>query len=290
MVKVLVCGAKGQLGSNLKELSIHYPDIFFDFTDIEELDILDSLSLNHYVKQQRPGFIINCAAFTQVDKAETEREKAFLLNAEAVKNLLIAARQCDARLIHISTDYVFNGKNYIPYKENDLPDPDSVYGLSKLKGEMYLADSHSSLIIRTSWLYSNYGHNFFKTVLRLANEKDEIKMVNDQVGTPTWAGDLAAAILQIVVSTSEDSSRFIHGIYHFSNEGVASWYDFAKEIIDLSGSKTQVLPIETSDYPLLAPRPYYSVLNKKKIRDTFGISIMHWKDSLKKCLSLQEEV
>jgi dTDP-4-dehydrorhamnose reductase len=283
MTKILVCGAKGQLGSSLSELAVNYPDFTFDFTDVEELDILDSISLNLYVKETRPGFIIN-AAYTLVDKAETEHEKAFLLNAEAVKNLLNASYLSDSRLIHISTDYVFNGRNHIPYKENDIPDPDSVYGQSKLKGEMYLADSPSALIIRTSWLYSQFGHNFMKTVLRLGSEKDEVRMIYDQVGTPTMAGDLADAILQIVKITSEDASRFIPGIYHYSNEGITSWYDFAKEIIDLSGLKTRVLPIETSDYPLPAPRPQYSVLNKKKIQDTFGIGIPHWKDSLKKCI------
>lgn len=284
MTKILVCGAKGQLGSSFSELANHYPDFTFDFTDVEELDILDPVSLNLYVKQSQPAFIINCAAFTAVDKAETEKEKAFLLNAEAVKNLLNASHQSYAKLIHISTDYVFNGRNHIPYKESDLPDPDSVYGLSKLKGEMYVADSPSAIVIRTSWLYSQFGHNFMKTVLRMGNEREEIKMVYDQVGTPTLALDLADAILKIVKVTTENSTRFIPGIYHYSNEGVASWYDFAKEIIDLAGLKTRVLPIETSDYPLPAPRPQYSVLNKKKIRDTFGISIPHWKDSLRKCL------
>jgi dTDP-4-dehydrorhamnose reductase len=284
MTKILVCGAKGQLGSSIKEIAGSSPDFRFDFTDVEELDILDSISLNLYVKETKPGFIINCAAYTQVDKAETEQDKAFLLNADAVRNLLNAAHHCDARLIHISTDYVFSGRNHLPYKETDLPDPDSVYGLSKLKGEMNLGDADSAMIIRTSWLYSLYGHNFLKTILRLGNEKDQIKMVCDQIGTPTFAGDLAEAILRIIKGSTEDSSHFKSGIYHYSNEGVASWYDFAKEIIDLAGLKTRVLPIETDEYPLPAPRPQYSVLNKKKIRDTFGIVIPHWKDSLENVL------
>lgn len=284
MKNILICGAKGQLGSSFRELAVDFPEFSFDFTDIEELDILDSVSLNLYVKETHPDFIINCAAFTLVDKAETDREKAFLLNAEAVKNLLKATSQIDAKLIHISTDYVFNGKSYLPYKESDIPDPDSVYGLSKLKGEIYLVNSPSAIIIRTSWLYSNYGHNFMKTVLRLGKEKEEIRIIFDQVGTPTFAGDLAEAIVQIVKITSEDYSLFIPGVYHYSNEGVASWYDFAKEIIDLAGLKTRVLPIETYEYLLPAPRPQYSVLNKKKIRDTFGISTRHWKDALKECL------
>ncbi len=286
MTKILVCGAKGQLGSSIKEIAGNFPGFIFDFTDVEELDILDSLSLNLYVKESRPGFIINCAAYTAVDKAEADRDKAFLLNAEAVNNIVNAARHCDSKIIHISTDYIFNGRNHKPYTELDLPDPDSVYGLSKLKGEMYFTNDHPGLIIRTSWLYSQFGHNFMKTVLRLGKEHDVIKMVFDQVGTPTYAGDLADAILQIIKISSEEPSRFKTGIYHYSNEGVASWYDFAKEIIELSNLKTRVLPIETTDYPLPAPRPQYSVLNKKKIRDTFGIEIPHWKDSLQVCLGI----
>jgi dTDP-4-dehydrorhamnose reductase len=284
MTRILVCGANGQLGSSLKNISGNFPDFSFDFTDVEELNILDPATLNSYLKNSLPSYIINCAAYTLVDKAETEREKAFLLNAEAVNNLLQAAMLSHARLIHISTDYVFNGRSHIPYKENVIPDPDSVYGLSKLKGEMYLSESPKSIIIRTSWLYSGFGINFMKTVLRLSNEREEIRMVSDQVGTPTFAGDLAVAILRIIETSEKDLSQFKSGIYHFSNEGVASWYDFAKEIVDLAGLKTRVLPIETSDYPLPAPRPQYSVLNKKKIRDTFGISIRHWKEALKDCM------
>jgi dTDP-4-dehydrorhamnose reductase len=284
MIKILVCGAKGQLGSSISEIKDKFPDFIFDFTDVEELDILDSASLNLYVKETQPSFIINCAAFTSVDKAESEPDKAFLLNAEAVKNLHTAATLVDAYLIHISTDYVFNGRNYIPYRETDFPDPDSVYGISKLKGELYLSYSPIALIIRTAWLYSSFGNNFMKTVLQLGNEREEIRMIYDQVGTPTYAGDLADAILKIIQITSRDPADFIPGIYHYSNEGVTSWYDFAKEIIDLAELKARVIPIETTEYPLPAPRPQYSVLNKRKIRDTFGIGIPHWKDSLKSCL------
>jgi dTDP-4-dehydrorhamnose reductase len=284
MTKILVCGAKGQLGSSIRELAENYRQFSFDFTDYEELDILDPLALNLYVKKTNPSFIINCAAYTLVDKAETDQEKAFLLNAEAVKNLIDATGLVQAKLIHISTDYVFNGRNHLPYKETDVPDPDSVYGISKLKGEMYLTGFRSSIIIRTSWLYSNFGHNFLKTVIRLGTEKEEIRMIYDQIGTPTFAGDLASAILKIIKITADDSSKFIHGVYHFSNEGVASWYDFAKEIIDIGGLGARVLPIETSDYPLPAPRPQYSVLNKKKIRDTYGIGIRHWRDALRECM------
>jgi len=286
MTKILVCGAKGQLGSSLSEIAANYPEFNLDLTDIENLDILDPISLEHYVKETKPAYIINCAAYTAVDKAETEREKAFSLNAEAVKNLLNAANQFSIRLIHISTDYVFNGRNHNPYKEHDITDPDSVYGLSKLKGEMYLEDSENAIIIRTSWLYSQFGQNFMKTVLRIGGSMDEIKIVFDQIGTPTFAGDLAECILKIIKISEENSSRFAPGIYHYSNEGVASWYDFALEIVNMQGLKTKVKPIETSEYPLPAPRPQYSVLNKRKIKDTFGIVIPHWKDSLRKCLNI----
>lgn len=286
MVKILVCGARGQLGSSLKDLESEYPQFNFVFTDVEELDILDMLALSHFVKTHQPNYIINCAAYTAVDKAETEREKAFQLNAEAVKNLLNAANLCQARLIHISTDYVFNGRNHIPYKENDLTDPESVYGLSKFKAEMYLENSENAIVIRTSWLYSQYGHNFLKTVLRLGNTMDEMRMVFDQVGTPTFAGDLSDVLLKIISRSSDKPENFVPGIYNYSNEGVASWYDFACEIVLLKGLKVKVHPIETFEYPLPAPRPQYSVLNKRKIKDTFSIVIPHWKESLKKCLAL----
>ncbi len=285
MTKILICGAKGQLGSSIRELENKYPDFSLDFTDVEELDILDAVSLTIYIKQTRPDYIINCAAYTAVDAAEKDQEKAFLLNSQAVLNLQSAAKQVSAFFIHISTDYVFNGRNYIPYKESDHPDPDSVYGISKLKGEMNLSGLNNSIIIRTSWLYSLFGHNFLKTILRIGKEKEELKIVFDQVGTPTFAGDLADTVLQIILQSTKDSSRFIPGIYHYSNEGVASWYDFAREIIEIAGLKTRILPIETSEYPLPAPRPQYSVLNKKKIRDTFGIEIRHWKEALKDCIS-----
>jgi len=286
MVKILVCGSRGQLGSSLKDIENNYPLFNFSFTDVEELDILDVFSLSQYVKTQRPDYIINCAAYTAVEKAETDKERAFQVNAEAVNNLLNAANVCNARLIHISTDYVFSGRNHIPYNESDVTDPDSVYGLSKLKAEMHLENSENAIVIRTSWLYSQYGHNFLKTVLRLGSTLDEIRMVFDQVGTPTFAGDLADVILKIISISSEKPEKFVSGIYHYSNEGVASWYDFASEISLLRGLKAKVFPIETYEYPLPAPRPQYSVLNKRKIKDTYSIVIPHWKESLKKCLAL----
>jgi dTDP-4-dehydrorhamnose reductase len=281
MIRILVCGSKGQLGCSLKAISGKYPDFEFRFTDLEDLNILDSPAVSLFVKELKPAYIINCAAYTQVDKAESESEKAFQLNAEGVRNLINSANLSNSRLIHISTDYVFNGKNHLPYRESDVPHPDSVYGLSKLKGEIYLYNSPLALIIRTSWLYSRYGHNFLKTVLRLAEEHGEIKMIYDQIGTPTLSDDLASAILEIIRISESEPERFIPGIYHYSNEGVASWYDFAKEILNLAGLNTRVVPIETSEYPLPAPRPHYSVLDKKKIRNTFGIEIRHWKDALR---------
>jgi dTDP-4-dehydrorhamnose reductase len=284
MTKILVCGAKGQLGSSIRDLSGNYPDLQIIYTDVEELDILDSLAVSLYIKETKPAYIINCAAFTMVDRAESEKEKSFRLNADAVKILHQAAQQADSKLIHISTDYVFNGKSNRPYVETDLPEPDSVYGIGKLKGEMFLIGSDRALIIRTSWLYSSYGHNFLKTVLRLGNERPEIKMVCDQIGTPTFAGDLADAILLIIQKCESGKSDFLPGIYHYSNEGVASWYDFAMEIINLAGLNAKVIPIETFEYPLPAHRPAYSVLNKKKIIHTFGITVRHWKEALRECL------
>lgn len=281
--RIWVSGSKGQLGQSIRELSHSFPGLYFDFTDVEELDILDLPAVRLFVKSNRPDYIINCAAYTHVDNAEKDTIKAFQINADGPGNLQEAAKTSQARLIHISTDYVFNGRNYKPYTEEDIADPESAYGISKLKGEMILANSPFSLIIRTSWLYSEYGNNFLKTVLRLARENDRIRMVCDQTGTPTYASDLGDAILRIINICAQTPGLFIPGLFHYSNEGTASWYDFAKEIVHLSGMKTEVVPIETHEYPLPAKRPYYSVLNKRKIRNTFGISIRHWKDALMDC-------
>ncbi|MCD6367411.1 MAG: dTDP-4-dehydrorhamnose reductase, partial [Bacteroidales bacterium] len=228
-------------------------------------------------------YIVNCAAYTAVDKAEDDTEVAYSLNAMAPLNLLKQAEKHDAKLIHISTDYVFDGTNYRPYVETDKPNPLSQYGLTKLQGETNIAYSPKAIIIRTSWLYSSTGNNFVKTVLRLADERDKLTIVADQIGTPTYAGDLAAALLTII-EFSEKNKSFYHGIYHYSNEGVCSWYDFAKTILEIKQIQKSVIPIQTKDFPTPAPRPFYSILDKTKIKNTFDLTIPHWRESLEKCL------
>ena len=281
MDKILVTGANGQLGNELRALAAQYPDFGFLFTDLEELDICNPTAVNKYLSASRPAFLVNCAAYTAVDKAESDRETAFRLNAEALKNLNESCLQFNTRIIHISTDYVFDGKSYVPYNENDATRPNSVYGESKLAGERKLS-SFNSIVIRTSWLYSIHGQNFVKTMLRLGKERERLRVVYDQVGTPTLAADLAGAIMQIILHSN--AQVFQPGIYHYSNEGVTSWYDFAREVFKLAHLGCIAEPIETKDYPLPAPRPHYSVLNKQKIRSTFGLAIPHWQDSLEKCI------
>jgi len=284
MAKILLTGADGQLGHSLRKLASNYSSFEFVYTDVAELDITDALACNRFMQTEKPDFIINCAAYTAVDRAEEDSGTCFRLNADAVCNLNEAAKAVQARLIHISTDYVFSGRHYLPYGETDIPDPESVYGQSKLKGEDRIRDEDHVLIIRTSWLYSVYGHNFFKTMHRLTSDKEEVRVIYDQTGTPTWATDLARAIMQIVTSSLDDHDAFVPGIFHFSSEGIASWYDFAREIGTLSGHEARIVPVETSEFPLPAPRPFYSVLNKRKIKEIYHIDIPHWKDSLSACI------
>jgi len=281
-MKILITGANGQLGSEIKEISPLYKDLSFTFTDVEELDITNYNALGKYFSKNKFDCIINCAAYTAVDKAETETEKAMLLNATAVKNLAEFATAKKSLFVHVSTDYVYDGRNYKPYAEGDLTNPKSAYGKSKLDGEVEIIfNSDKAIIFRTSWLYSAYGNNFVKTILKFAKEKGVLNVVNDQVGTPTYARDLAKAILDIVPGY-DATSKF--EIFNYANEGVCSWYDFAKEIVEIAGIPCTVNPIESKDYPQVAQRPFYSVLNKSKIRKHFGISIPYWKDSLKDCL------
>ncbi len=272
----LVTGANGQLGNELRLLLSNRAV----YVDKEELDITDSEAVKNFTSGKNFAAIINCAAYTAVDKAENDEKLAQLINVDGPRNL--AATQIP--LIHISTDYVFNGQNFRPYSEEDTPNPQSVYGRTKLAGEQaVLQTSDTAIIIRTAWLYSNFGNNFVKTMQRLGAERSELKVVFDQIGTPTYAADLAAAIVQILPQIKTGSK----GIFHFSNEGVCSWYDFAVEIMNLSKLSCKVLPIESKDYPTPAKRPFYSVLNKNKIKQTFNISINHWKESLQKCLQKQ---
>jgi dTDP-4-dehydrorhamnose reductase len=285
-MKIIVTGSNGQLGRSIQELSADYPELSFIFTDIEELDICDRELIDSFFAKENPAVVVNCAAYTAVDKAEKEEKMAEMINHLAVANLAAACKKTGTKLIHISTDYLFDGLKSTPYHEKDIVRPRSVYGITKLEGETALLRAEiKSIIIRTSWLYSVYGNNFVKTMLRLGREREELSIVDDQTGTPTYAGDLAKVILKILQRTSEDKSRFIPGIYHFSNEGIASWYDFARAIFEYTPEiRCRVVPIDTASYPLPASRPAYSVLNKSKIKTTFDLEIPYWRDSLKLCL------
>jgi len=281
MKKILVTGAKGQLGNELKKLSGSLPDFDFSFIDIEDLDLIDDRQVFCFFAKQQFDYIINCAAYTAVDKAETEQALARLINANVPEILLRASKEYnpDTKLIHISTDYVFDGKNYKPYNENDLTNPINVYGKTKLEGENLIKDFENVIILRTSWLYSSFGHNFVKTVLRLADERETLNIVADQIGTPTYAEDLANAILNII-----KKGNFEKGIYHYSNEGVASWYDFAISILEEKKIRKKVVPVKTEDFKTPAKRPFFSVLDKTKVKNTFDLHIPHWRESLKRCL------
>jgi dTDP-4-dehydrorhamnose reductase len=281
MIRILVTGTNGQLGSEIRKISGSYPEIEFAFTDIDELDITNPWKVADYLNTFKPSYLINCAAYTAVDKAETDFSTATLLNASAVGILAEQSAEIGCKIIHISTDYVFSGRGPRPYKEDDRLDPQSVYGKTKLEGEKLCQKLNpDSLIIRTSWLYSAFGSNFVKTMIRLGSEKTELGVIVDQIGTPTNAADLAFAIMKIISAAIRDEKSYIPGIYHYSNEGVASWYDFAKAIFEIGGINCKVKPIATEDYPSPVPRPPYSVLNKSKIKLIFGIEIPHWRDSL----------
>jgi len=285
MKRILITGANGQLGNEMRLLADQYPDFKFDFTDIAELDLCNAEAVLDYCSRTQPSYIINCAAYTAVDKAEDDIELCTRINRDAVENLAKAAKAVKAKILHVSTDYVFDGTNHIPYVETDAVCPNSVYGRTKLEGEQVLrTNCPESVILRTAWLYSPFGNNFVKTMIRLGKEKEKLPVVFDQVGTPTYAGDLAKALMQIVVASEKD--HFVPGIFHFSNEGVCSWYDFTVSIHKIAGITTcQVYPIETKDYPAKAARPAYSVLNKSKIKAVYGITIPHWETSLAACIA-----
>ena len=281
-MKILVTGSNGQLGNELKVLAEAYPCFNFVFTDVAELDITSEIEVELMVKTEKPAAIINCAAYTAVDKAEKEDNLAFLINATAVGNLARVSSMHGVLLIHISTDYVFDGKGFRPYQEDDPTNPVSLYAKSKHAGEQQVQSyADKALIIRTSWLYSEFGTNFVKTIMKYGKERGQLNVVFDQIGTPTYARDLAKTILDIL-----KIQPFAEGveIYNYSNEGVTSWYDFAKAIIEFSGIDCIINPIETKDYPLPAVRPCYSVFNKSKIKHRFQIKIPFWRDSLKECI------
>jgi dTDP-4-dehydrorhamnose reductase len=285
MKNILVTGAYGQLGNEVRILSANYPEYNFMFTDVDSLDITDKDELIDFVTGNDIRYIINCAAYTAVDKAEDDAELCEKINATAVKNLGIAAAEAGAGIIHVSTDYVFDGTSCRPYTEDMPTKPCSVYGKTKLKGEKNLLKAcPNAIIIRTAWLYSPFGNNFVKTMIKLGSERESLNVIFDQVGTPTYALDLADAILKAMDQTI-DTDHEKGGVYHFSNEGVCSWYDFTIKIHEIAGIKTcKVNPIETKDYPTKAARPHYSVLNKSKIKQTFNITIPHWEASLKDCI------
>lgn len=278
---ILVTGSMGQLGSEIKELSSNYNYNFF-FTTRDDIDITSKDSIKEFCQTNSINVIINCAAYTAVDKAQSDIENADLVNRKAVKKLSIIAKELNIKLIHISTDYVFDGKNFKPYVEEFQTNPQSVYGKTKLDGENEIRDINplNSIIIRTSWVYSYYGNNFVKTMLRLGKEKEELGVIFDQIGTPTYAKDLAITILNIIPQI--DNSKV--EIYNYSNEGVLSWYDFAKEIMKMAKLNCKINPIETYQYPTPAKRPHFSLLNKSKIKQKFNIEIPYWKDGLDDCL------
>lgn len=278
MTTILVTGGNGQLASCIKDVEKNYNDLNVIYTDYLELDICDLNQVEGFFNPNNQiDYCINCAAYTAVDKAETEVDKAFEINATGAKNLALACKQFGITLIHISTDFVFDGEKSEPYIETDVAKPISIYGASKLQGEAEIQQILKEyFIIRTSWLYSEYGQNFMKTMLKLAETRDEIGVVFDQIGTPTYAGDLAKLIFKIIELKSKN-----YGIYHYSNEGSISWFDFAKAIFEVSQVKIKLNPLPTTSYPTAAKRPMYSVMDKSNIKNKFGIQIPFWKESLK---------
>jgi dTDP-4-dehydrorhamnose reductase len=284
MAVILITGAKGQLGNELRVASGKYFGYDFVFTDVDELDITDAHKTRDFIHTRKPDWIINCAAYTQVDKAEGDEKNAMLINAGAVRNIASVIKDTTCRFIHISTDYVFEGNSNVPYTESSLTNPLTVYGRSKLEGEKAALAHHATMVIRTSWLYSSFGQNFVKTIIRLAGERDKIKVVSDQIGTPTYAADLADAILSIISGVIRHQNAFNSGIYHYSNEGICSWYDFASAIIEEMGLKCEIIPIPTSEYPTAAKRPVYSVLDKAKIKENYSLNIPNWRTGLQRCL------
>jgi len=286
MAVILIAGANGQLGNELKVVSKNYYGYDFIFTDVDTLDLSNALQTNEFIKNSRPDWIINCAAYNLVDKAETEPEAAISVNSTSVKNITEAIKNTECRFIHISTDYVYDGSANVPYNEYSVPNPLSAYGRSKLAGEKHALLYHGSMVIRTSWLYSSFGNNFVKTIIRHGKEKESLRVVFDQTGTPTYAADLAGAIMNIVSGVIRNQFALNAGVYNYSNEGVCTWYDFAIEIIKESGLTCRIEPVLTKDYKLPAPRPAFSVMDKSKIKENYGLSIPHWRDSLSRCIKL----
>ena len=284
---VLVTGSNGQLGRSLNHLVDQYKtDYRFVFATREQLDLTDFQNIRSFIEKNQFDVIINCAAYTAVDKSEVEKKQANLVNHLSVKNIAEIARDNCIKLIHISTDYVFDGLKLKPYIEKDNTSPKNVYGKTKLDGENAILSTMAcdALIIRTSWLYSEYGNNFLDTILKLTQTKEKLNIVSDQIGSPTYANDLAIAILKIIESKKFSEASEISEVFHYSNDGKCSWYDFAREIVQISGKKCSIDPISSKDYPQSATRPKHVLLDKDKIRNAFGLDIIFWKDSLNKCI------
>ena len=284
MNNVLVCGADGQLGREIKKIRNRYSQIC-SFTDIKELDLTDLSAISSYLSSHPTDFIVNCAAYTDVDKAETDKEQAMLLNRDVVSNLAESMKEHPGiRLIHISTDYVYKDDKNRPLMEDDATEPSSVYGITKLAGDQLLINHPKALVIRTSWLFSVFGKNFVKSMINRMDQRSDLKVIYDQVGTPTYAEDLARAIMQIISEVDSGKVEFTPGVYHYSNEGICSWYDLAIAICRLIKCSGKVIPIETHEYPTPAPRQAYSVLNKSKIKRVYGVEVPYWRDSLELCI------
>ena len=287
--KILVTGANGQLGNEIRELAASFAEMSFMFIDIDELDLTDKTAVNRFFGKSSFDYVVNCAAYTAVDKAERDESTAFKVNAEAVGLLGEVTAKSGVKVIHVSTDYVFDGTANVPYSEGHPVNPVSAYGRTKLAGEeLLMKNNTASVIIRTAWLYSAFGNNFVKTILRLGKERDELRVVFDQVGSPTHAADLAKAILTIIGKTGSGEREFVPGIYHYSNEGVISWYDFAYHVLNLAGVDCRVTPVLSEEYPTPAHRPAYSVLNKSKIKKLYGVEVPYWHDSLMRMLGDNE--
>lgn len=285
-MNILVTGSDGQLGSELKDLAPAYPDYHFFFTDKAQLDVTEEEKVYKFLKKNGISCLINCVGYTAVDRAEENRNDAMLLNATATKYMAAATARVGAMMIHVSTDYVFDGHGFKPYSEGDTANPKTIYGKTKLDGEIeVIFNARRAIIIRTSWLYSRHGQNFVKTVLTKARGGNELRVVFDQIGTPTYAADLARSILDII---HQVPAKVRAEVYNYSNEGVASWYDFAKAIVDIKGIDCQITPILSKDIQTAAKRPPYSVLDKSRIKKEYGLVIPHWRESLEKCLALLE--
>lgn len=283
--KILVTGANGQLGNELRRLCKNYPGLEFIFTDVDMLDITNPDAVSVFMEASKPAIVVNCAAYTDVDGAEDNVKMARKINALAPQVLAAACAMQNALLIHISTDYVFDGNTNIPYQEDDATNPLNVYGSSKLEGEEKIRSVFDDyVIIRTSWLYSAYGHNFMRKMIDLGKEREELRVVNDQIGSPTYARDLANTIIDMIIKSILNPQAYLPGIYHYANQGSCSWYEFAQEIFELQGIKCKLIPVSTEEYPTKAARPKFSVLNTSRVRDSFGIGIPNWRDSLKECL------